>query len=83
VRAYAGQGNVLVCWEHGVLAQIADALGVKGFAASSGWGGGQGGVKYPGERFDLIWMVPEPYDQIAAVESEGVPTLDKGLTGAP
>jgi hypothetical protein len=58
---------VLICWEHGQLADIAEALGVRG------------NVKYPGDRFDLIWTVPAPYTSIASVTSEDVPGLDDGV----
>ena len=39
-------GNVLVCWEHGVLSKIVAALGVTE------------PVVYPGERFDIIVSTP-------------------------
>jgi hypothetical protein len=54
---------VLICWEHGQLADIAEALGVPH-------------AKYPGDRFDLIWTVPAPYTSIASVTSEGMPGVD-------
>lgn len=66
-KAYSGPGNVLVCWEHGELAKIADKLGVKEK------------VVYPSDRFDVIWAVKEPYDVLQWVGSEGVPGLDDGV----
>jgi hypothetical protein len=57
-KAWKGPGNVLVCWEHGELAKIATAIGV------------QGEVKYPGDRFDLIWVIRHPYTEIGEVGSE-------------
>ncbi|KAI9763552.1 MAG: hypothetical protein M1839_006378 [Geoglossum umbratile] len=65
-KAYHGPGNILICWEHGELAKIAEALGVKGE------------VKYPDDRFDLIWTVPAPYKEIESVTSENIPGLDDG-----
>lgn len=63
--AFPGPGNVLICWEHGQLGLIAQALGVPTSEAL-----------YPDDRFDLIWTVPAPYTSIASVTSEGVPGLD-------
>ncbi len=74
-KAYAGAGNVLISWEHGQLAKIAEALGIKKFAKSTGW---HGDIKYPGDRFDLIWVAPAPYKEITEVLSEQVPGLDDG-----
>ncbi|KAI9857118.1 MAG: hypothetical protein M1813_008609 [Trichoglossum hirsutum] len=74
-RAYHGPGNVLICWEHGQLSKIAEAIGVKKYAADSG---ASGKVKYPDDRFDLIWTVGPPYKEIERVESEGIPGLDDG-----
>lgn len=71
--SHPGPGNVLICWEHEQLAEIAKAIGVKGFAPDSGW---NGKVKYPSDRFDLIWKVSEPYTKIVSVMSENVPGLD-------
>ncbi|KUJ18955.1 uncharacterized protein LY89DRAFT_643510 [Mollisia scopiformis] len=68
-KAYRGEGNVLVCWEHGVLGKIVEALGVPG------------GATYPGDRFDVIWSVSEPYDTLVWVGSEGIPGLDDGSAG--
>lgn len=66
---------MLICWEHGELAKIAQAIGVKGFKQGSG---GDGKVEYPGDRFDVIWTVEKPYTLIDKVESENVPGLDDG-----
>ncbi|KAK3939374.1 hypothetical protein QBC46DRAFT_150231 [Diplogelasinospora grovesii] len=76
-RAWSGPGNVLICWEHGQLAGIAEAIGVKKFAKGTGVKD-RDEIKYPGDRFDLIWVVPEPYDEITEVRSEDVPGLDDG-----
>jgi len=63
--AFPGPGNVLICWEHGQLDLIAQALGVPAAEA-----------QYPDDRFDLIWTIPAPYTSIVSVTSEGVPGLD-------
>ncbi|KLO83300.1 phosphoglycerate mutase family protein [Fusarium fujikuroi] len=55
---------------------IAKAIGIQGYAAQTGW---TGEVKYPGDRFDLIWVVPPPYTEITVVGSELVPGLDDGV----
>ncbi|CZR49875.1 uncharacterized protein FPRO_16082 [Fusarium proliferatum ET1] len=47
-----------------------------GYAAATGW---TGEVKYPGDRFDLIWVVPPPYTEITVVGSELVPGMDDGV----
>ncbi|KAL5325534.1 hypothetical protein ACEPPN_006661 [Leptodophora sp. 'Broadleaf-Isolate-01'] len=70
-KSYSGPGNVLVCWEHGVLGHIVEKLGVKGK------------VKYPGDRFDIIWAVREPYETLEWVGSEGVEGLDEGEQEMP
>ncbi|KAH0559958.1 hypothetical protein GP486_003524 [Trichoglossum hirsutum] len=74
-KAHHGPGNVLICWEHGQLAKIAKELGVKGYAHGSG---ASGKVKYPDDRFDLIWTVMPPYEEIASVTSEDIQGLDDG-----
>ncbi|KAF4979141.1 hypothetical protein FDECE_18112 [Fusarium decemcellulare] len=74
--SFEGPGNVLLCWEHHNLEGIAKAIGIKGYAAATGW---TGEVKYPGDRFDLIWVVPPPYTEITVVGSEQVPGLDDGV----
>lgn len=60
-----------MCWEHGVLGHIVEKLGVKGK------------VKYPGDRFDIIWAVREPYETLEWVGSEGVEGLDEGEQEMP
>ncbi|KAJ5895706.1 uncharacterized protein N7473_005105 [Penicillium subrubescens] len=64
VKAYRGEGNVLICWEHHKLSDIAKAISIKGFAESSGW---SGKLQYPDSRFDLIWVALAPYDEITQV----------------
>jgi hypothetical protein len=71
-------GNVLICWEHDQLKDIAKAIGVKGYAQNSGW---HGKVEYPDDRFDIIWVVPPPWKEIVEVLSEGVPGLDDAHIG--
>jgi len=72
------QGNVLLCWEHGVLGKIVAALGVTET------------VVYPGDRYDVIWCVWDKLGDgnmvLEWVGSEGVPGLDEkwiGNSGAP
>jgi hypothetical protein len=74
-KLYKGTGNVLICWEHHNLSDIAKAIGIKGFAERSGW---SGKLQYPDSRFDLIWVAPAPYDEITQVLSE-----DTELNAAP
>ncbi|KAI1033019.1 hypothetical protein LB504_006226 [Fusarium proliferatum] len=75
-KSFEGSGNVLLCWEHKSLEGIAKAIGIQGYAAQTGW---TGEVKYPDNRFDLIWVVPPPYTEITVVGSELVPGLDDGV----
>jgi len=79
-KAWEGPGNVLVCWEHGELAKIAEAMGVKKFAKDVDVEHHHK-IEYPGDRFDIIWTVVKPYDEIVAVTSEGVQGLDDGNSG--
>jgi len=72
-KAYEGPGNVLVCWEHGVLEEIAEKMGVKDD------GRGNEKIKYPDGRFDIIWTVEKPFKKIESWTSEGVEGLDDGL----
>jgi hypothetical protein len=58
------------------LVGIAKAIGVQGYAAATRW---TGEVKYPGKRFDLIWVIPPPYTEITEVRSEKVPGLDDSV----
>jgi len=61
VKSYAGSGNILICWEHHHLYDIATALGVPN------------APQYPDDRFDIIWTVPPPYNQITDTTSENTP----------
>ncbi|KIN06909.1 hypothetical protein OIDMADRAFT_99361 [Oidiodendron maius Zn] len=76
-KVWTGPGNVLVCWEHGELAKIAEAIGVKNFAKDLNVEHPKK-IKYPSDRFDIIWTVTKPYDEIVAVTSEGIKGLDDG-----
>jgi len=68
-------GNLLICWEHKELGKIAQALGVTKYSPNAG-PLGHGAIVYPGDHFDLIWVVPYPYDEISEIRSEQVPGLD-------
>jgi len=71
VRGYRGAGNVLVCWEHHRLQDIATAIGV------------QGAPVYPEDRFDVIWTVDTPYTQITSITSEHCPGIDDQYANEP
>lgn len=73
MEEYGGTGNILICWEHHHLSDIAKAVGITGFAPGSGW---SGKVQYPDSRFDLVWVAPAPYDEITQVLTEDTPGLD-------
>ncbi|KAH6604626.1 phosphoglycerate mutase family [Trichoderma cornu-damae] len=64
VDDYKGSGNILICWEHNELTNIAEALGVKK------------APEYPDDSFDLIWTDPLPYNSITSITSEDCPGLD-------
>jgi hypothetical protein len=71
---FEGPGNVLICWEHRQLEAIAEALGVLGYAEETGeWGR----IEWPKRRFDLIWVIEPPYDEITEIHYEMVPGLDE------
>ncbi|KAH8202254.1 hypothetical protein TruAng_003531 [Truncatella angustata] len=64
VRDYSGSGNILICWEHKQLNNLAEALGA-------------GDVdKYPDDSYDLVWTDPYDWSKIAEVTSENCPGLD-------
>ncbi|KAL4869864.1 hypothetical protein BDV12DRAFT_70233 [Aspergillus spectabilis] len=64
IEDYEGDGNILICWQHGALTDILEELGV------------DDAPEYPDDRYDLIWTVPSPYDEITAETSEQCPGLD-------
>ncbi|KOS46240.1 hypothetical protein ACN38_g2770 [Penicillium nordicum] len=66
VDGYDGKGlaNILICWEHDALTDIAETLGVKDAPS------------YPDDSFDIIWTLPGPYKEITAKTSEHCPGLD-------
>jgi hypothetical protein len=65
IKGYKDKGNVLVCWEHKRLTDLALALGV------------HNPPTYPTDRFDIIWTCEEPYHTI--LESKQMcPGLDVG-----
>ena len=63
IQNYKGEGNVLVCWEHKRLTDIAAALGV------------HSPPRYPTKRFDVIWTCEEPYHTISE-SKQMCPDLD-------
>ncbi|KAJ5677656.1 uncharacterized protein N7477_003289 [Penicillium maclennaniae] len=64
IRSYDGPGNLLISWRHSNLHIIQELLGFEHH------------VEYPEDRFDLIWTIPHPYDEITEIYSEQCPGLD-------
>ncbi|VUC35599.1 unnamed protein product [Clonostachys rosea] len=64
IKNYEGDGNILLCWQHGQMNNILEALGAEDIE------------NYPEDRYDVIWTVPSPYDEITAETSENCPGLD-------
>lgn len=64
VKAYTGSGNILVCWEHKQLNNIAEALGADDVD------------KYPDDSYNLIWTDPYNWTEITDVTSENCAGLD-------
>jgi hypothetical protein len=65
IKSYKGKGNILICWEHKRLTDLAAALGVQNPAV------------YPTDRFDLIWTCEEPY-HATSESKQKCPGLDVG-----
>ncbi|KAI0019463.1 hypothetical protein F4780DRAFT_780495 [Xylariomycetidae sp. FL0641] len=63
VEGYDGEGNILICWEHDQLNNLAKALGADI-------------DNYPDDSFDLIWTDPYDYSEIVSITSENCPGLD-------
>ncbi|PYH46144.1 putative 60S ribosome biogenesis protein Rrp14 [Aspergillus saccharolyticus JOP 1030-1] len=70
IRGYRGLGNILISWRHGKMAEIVSALG------------SENPPVYPEERFDLIWTIPWPFDNVTRIESEGCFGLDDRVSGS-
>ncbi|KAG9253634.1 uncharacterized protein F5Z01DRAFT_657806 [Emericellopsis atlantica] len=64
VDDYKGSGNILICWEHDALNNIAEEIGAHDVK------------NYPDDSFDLIWTQPPPYKDITDTTSENCPGLD-------
>ncbi|PYH28932.1 putative 60S ribosome biogenesis protein Rrp14 [Aspergillus neoniger CBS 115656] len=64
IKEFKGTGNILISWRHGKMRQIVQELG---YADPP---------EYPDDRFDLIWTIPFPYDNITEIQSEECPELD-------
>ncbi|KAI0517336.1 putative phosphoglycerate mutase family protein [Xylaria bambusicola] len=64
VKDYDGEGNILICWQHGELSSLAEKLGADDVD------------DYPSDSYDLIWTQPYPYKEITSVTSENCPGLD-------
>lgn len=65
VNKYKGPGNILICWEHKMLAELAEILGA------------EKAPDYPRDRFDRIWIDPFPYSRISDIVSEKCPGIDR------
>ncbi|KAJ6781805.1 hypothetical protein PWT90_06437 [Aphanocladium album] len=61
VKNYKGNGNILICWEHKALRDLAEELGA------------DNAEDYPGDRFDLIWTDKYPYNSISTDTQENCP----------
>ncbi|KAJ5118346.1 hypothetical protein N7448_010057 [Penicillium atrosanguineum] len=64
VDNYTGSGNILICWEHDALTDIAEELG------------DDDAPDYPDDSFNIIWTDPSPYTSITSETSENCPGLD-------
>ncbi|KAJ5787866.1 hypothetical protein N7457_002856 [Penicillium paradoxum] len=64
VQGYDGEGNILICWQHGALTDIVETLG------------DEDAPSYPDDDYDIIWTLPSPYSNITAQTSENCPGLD-------
>ncbi|GCB22218.1 ribosomal RNA-processing protein 14 [Aspergillus awamori] len=56
--------NILISWRHGKMREIVQELGY------------EDPPEYPEDRFDLIWTIPFPYNNITDIQSEECPGLD-------
>ncbi|KAG0335516.1 hypothetical protein BG000_007461 [Podila horticola] len=63
VGKYTGSGNILICWEHKALTDIAEALG------------DDTPPTYPGDVFGQIWTDLAPYDDVTTITEENCPGL--------
>jgi len=68
------KGNLLICWEHKQLNDIAGAI-----IRADNIGSGDANTplpEYPGDRFDIIWTMNAPYNKIDDETSEHCKPLD-------
>ncbi|XWW98525.1 hypothetical protein V2A60_006525 [Cordyceps javanica] len=63
VKNYSGSGNILICWEHKALRDLAEELGADNVD------------DYPSDHFDLIWVDQPPYSKINDIQSENCPGI--------
>ena len=70
-KKYQGPGNVLICWEHGQLTDIAQAIGI------------DPPPTYPGDHYDIIWKIESPYTKIeepwGSEDGDGTPGSQIGV----
>lgn len=63
VNNYSGPGNILICWEHNALTDIAGALG------------DNNPPDYDSDDFGVIWTDPYPYNNVDTNSDENCPGL--------
>ncbi|PMB64531.1 hypothetical protein BM221_009370 [Beauveria bassiana] len=63
VQNYNGDGNILICWEHKALTDLAEKLGADNVE------------DYPSDHFDLIWVDEYPYSKINDIQTENCPGI--------
>ncbi|KAJ4150697.1 hypothetical protein LMH87_011434 [Akanthomyces muscarius] len=63
VKNYRGDGNILICWEHKALRDLAEELGADNVD------------DYPSDHFDLIWVDQSPYSKINDIQTENCPGI--------
>lgn len=78
------KGNLLLCWNHGEISHIVRAMGIRGYGNKVSdevkklGCTSDGEIAYPDDRFDVIWTIKPPYQEITSVTSEECEGLDDG-----
>ncbi|KAG0009812.1 hypothetical protein BGZ81_003150 [Podila clonocystis] len=63
VGKYTGSGNILICWQHRALRDVAESLG------------DYTPPKYPDDVFGQIWTYLAPYTEVTTITEENCPGL--------
>ncbi|KAG0347484.1 hypothetical protein BG005_000128 [Podila minutissima] len=63
IGKYTGSGNILICWQHDALTDIAESLG------------DDTPPKYPDDLFGQIWTDLAPYADVTTITEEDCPGL--------